>query len=130
MLMLMKTSNKFMTSIHSHTYTILPQIAAWVFISFQWFFTPATKWHRHLLVEDSHAVYNLIPVVNSEGSWWWTKHYTSCLILLHGILPWPLNDTRCLYKNGHNSRYYGLYIPHYLELWPILNAWSYLVAGG
>ena len=37
-------------------YTILPQIMAREFISFQQLFTQATK---HLLVADSHAVYYL-----------------------------------------------------------------------
>ena len=40
-------------------HTVLPQIVAQVFISFQQFFTLATKQDRDLLVEDSCAVYNL-----------------------------------------------------------------------
>ena len=39
--------------------TVLPQITAQAFISFQQFFIQATKQDRHLLVEDSQAVYNL-----------------------------------------------------------------------
>ena len=40
-------------------YNVLTRIVAWVFMSFQWFFIPATKWDKHLLVEGSFAVYNL-----------------------------------------------------------------------
>ena len=47
-----------MHSIHYLT-TVLPQITAQTLISFQRFFTQATKQDQCILVEDSRAVYNL-----------------------------------------------------------------------
>ena len=39
--------------------TIMSQIVAQEFISFQWFFAPVTKQDWCILVEDSHAVDHL-----------------------------------------------------------------------
>ena len=55
------------TSLYIHI-LLLPRIVPQAFISFQQFFIPATKQDRHLLVEDSHAIYNLIAAGNSDGS--------------------------------------------------------------
>ena len=74
-----------------NTITVLPWVVVLTFISFQQFFIMVTKWDRHLLVEDSYTVYNVMVVMNSDGSWWCTKHYTVRLILLQCTLPWPLN---------------------------------------
>ena len=58
----------FVMSPYSHYFPIislyihillLPRIVAQAFISFQQFFTLPTKQDRHLLVEDSCAIYNL-----------------------------------------------------------------------
>ena len=67
---------------------VLPWIVVWAFISFQWFFTSATKQDRHLLVRRfPWCLSPVMPVVNFDGSWWHIKHYFVSLILLQYTLP-------------------------------------------
>ena len=71
----------------------------------------ATKWDRRLLVKDSCAVYNL------WCQWWivmeaddaWSATLCVLLCMLQHTIPRPLNETRCLYETGRNSRQYDVY---------------------
>ena len=59
MAILWVVSNKSRDKLLNNQLTVLPQIVAWTFISFQQFFTQATKQDRGLLVEDLRAMFNL-----------------------------------------------------------------------
>ena len=78
--------------------TVLPWIVTQEFISLQWFFIPATKQDKHLLVQDSCAVYNLWCqrwILRAADDAWSTILYVYFVTMPY---TWPLNKTKYYVK--------------------------------